>query len=68
MSGKLLMFAKVSLASFIHDVINVFCFTDEKVRDFFKKKNVIKCFVHLFLTDADSVSLQFIFVVTRFAK
>ena len=37
---KILMFAKVSLARFIYDVIDIFCFLDEKVRDLFKEKTL----------------------------
>ena len=37
---KILMFAKVSLARFIYDVIDIFCFLNEKVRDLFKEKTL----------------------------
>ena len=36
MSGKLLMFAELSLKSFIYDIIETFCFTDENVKGIFK--------------------------------
>ena len=35
MSGKLLMLAKLSLKSFIYDVIETFCFPEENVRGIF---------------------------------
>ena len=37
MSGKLLMLAKLSLKSFIYDIIETFCFPEENVRGIFKK-------------------------------
>ena len=36
-SGKLLMFAKVSFAGFIYEVINAFCFPDEKFKIYTNK-------------------------------
>ena len=32
LSGKMLMFAKLSLMSFIYDILETFCFPDEKVK------------------------------------
>ena len=34
-SGKLLMYAKLSLKSFIYDLIETFCFPGEKVKEIF---------------------------------
>ena len=33
--GKMLMFAKMSLKSFVYDIIDVFCFPDDKVKGLF---------------------------------
>ena len=33
--GKMLMFAKMSLKSFVYDIIDVFCFPDGKVKGLF---------------------------------
>ena len=60
--GKMLMFSKVSLKSFVYDIIDIFCFPDEDVKEIFDKHNIIKCFVYLILTDTDSCSLQFTFI------
>ena len=30
--GKMLMFAKLSLKSFVYDMIDIFCFPDEKIQ------------------------------------
>ena len=60
--GKMLMFSKVSLKSFVYDIIDIFCFPDEDVKEIYDKNKIIKCFVYLILTDTDSCSLQFTFI------
>ena len=60
--GKMLMFSKVSLKSFVYNIIDIFCFPDENLKETFDKHNTIKCFVYLILTDTDSCSLQFTFI------
>ena len=62
MSGKLLMFAKLSLKSFIHDIIETFCFPDQNVRGIFKKYGIKKVEIFHVLTDTDSTSLKFMFI------
>ena len=37
--GKMLMFAKMSLKSFVYDIIDVFCFPDDKVKRIFDKND-----------------------------
>ena len=59
---KMLMFAKVSLISFIYDIIDIFCFPDDKVKSIFDKNDIEKCFLYLNLTDTDSCSMFFIFI------
>ena len=62
MPGKLLVFVKLSLKSFIYDVIEIFCFPDENVKEIFKKYGIERVeFFHM-LTDTDSTSLKFIFI------
>lgn len=65
MSGKLLMLAKVSLAGFIYDVIDVFIFPNKRVRGLFEEKGIMKCFVYLRLTITDSTLIQFILVYDK---
>ena len=60
--GKMLMFAKMSLKSFVYDIIDVFCFPDEKVKGIFDKNDIEKCFLYVNLTDTDSCSMFFIFI------
>ena len=62
MNGKMLMFVKVTLASFIDDVIDVFAFPNEYVRDIFYKNNLIKCCLYLILRDTNTAALFFVFV------
>ena len=59
---KMLMFAKMSIKLFIYNIIDVFCFPDDKVKGIFDKNNIEKCFLYLNLTDTDSCSMIFIFV------
>ena len=58
----MLMFAKVSLKSFIYDIINVFSFPDEEVRAAYDQYEIEKCFLYLNLTDTDSCPIFFGFI------
>ena len=60
--GKMLMFSKISLKSFVYDIIDIFCFPDEEVKEIYGRYKIIKTFVYLILTDTDSCSLQFTFI------
>ena len=62
MKGKMLMFSKLSLKSFVYDIIDIYCFPDEEVKEIYERKKKIKTFVYLILTDTDSCSLQFTFI------
>ena len=62
MKGKMLMFSKLSLKSFVYDIIDIFCFPDEDVKKIYERYKIIKTFVYLILTDTDSCSLQFTFI------
>ena len=62
MSGKLHMFAKVSLKSFIYDIAEVFCFPTQVVAEIYKKYSIGKVLVYHILTATDSTTLQFIFI------
>ena len=37
------MFVKVSLMSFVYNIIDVFCFPTTEVLDIYKQKKIIKC-------------------------
>ena len=59
--GKMLMFAKLSLKSFFYDMIDVFCFPDEKIREVYNSYQIKKCFLYQNLTDTSSTLLFFNF-------
>ena len=60
--GKMLMFAKLSIKSFVYDMIDVFCFPNEQIKEIYHKYQIQKCFLYQNLTDTDSTSLFFIFI------
>ena len=60
--GKMLMFAKLSLKSFVYDMIDVLCFLDETIREIYNRYQIQKCFLYQNLTDTDSTSLFFNFI------
>ena len=62
MNCKMLMFAKVSLISFVYDVIDVFAFPNEHVKGIVAKNDIMKCHLYLTLTDTESASIFFVFV------
>ena len=59
---KMLMFSKMPLKSFVYNIIDVFCFSDDKVKGIFDENNIEKCFLYLNLIDTDSCSIFFIFL------
>ena len=60
--GKMLMFAKLSIKSFVYDTIDVFCFPDNEIITIYRKYQIEKCLLYQNLTDTDSTSLFFIFI------
>ena len=60
MSGELLMFAKLSLKSFIYNSSEIFCFPMKVVSDIRKKYLIEKVEIFPILTDKDSTALKFI--------
>ena len=62
MKGKMLMFAKKPLRSFVYNVIDVFCFPTQQAINIKQQNQIIKCLLSLNLTDVDSCSLSFVFV------
>ena len=64
-SGKMLMFAKVSIKSFVYDLIDVFMFPDQKNKEIYQKYDIEKCYVYQNLPDTDFIpetSLFFLFI------
>ena len=62
MSGKLLMFAKLSLKSFIYEVTETFCFSKENVKKIYDKYKIERVEIFHILTDTDSTALKFMFI------
>ena len=60
--GKMLMFAKLSIKSFVYDMIDVFCFPNADIQSFYDYYQIEKCFLYQNLTDTDSTSLLFTFI------
>ena len=62
LNGKMLMFSKVSIKSFVYDLIDVFTFPDQEIREIYQKYQVDKCYLYQNLTDTDSTSMFFLFI------
>ena len=60
--GKMLMFAKLSIKSFVYDMIDVFCFPNDDIKTIYSRYQIEKCLLYQNLTDTDSTSLFFIFI------
>ena len=48
LSGKMLMFAKLSLMSYIYEILETFCFPDEKVREIYGWYLIEKVYIYHF--------------------
>ena len=64
-NGKMLTFAKVSLRSFIYDMIDVFCFPNETAKEIYARYDIKKCHLYLNLTNTNNCSLFFIFTCEK---
>ena len=64
MKGKMLIFAKTSIISFVYDMIDVFCFPEDssKVQVIYDKHNIEKYLLYQHLTNTESISLFFVFI------
>ena len=60
--GKMLMFAKLSIKSFVYDMIDVFCFANDEIQQIYDYYQIERCFLYQNLTDTDSTSLFFNFI------
>ena len=61
-SPKLLINAKISLASFIYDCIDTFCFPNEDTSEIYARYKIIKVLPYLSMIDTDSASLEFVVI------
>ena len=64
MSGKLLMFAKLSLKSFIYSIAELLAFPEENetVERIYRKYKIERIYCYHILTDTDSTSLNFLII------
>ena len=62
MSGKLLMFAKLLLKSFIYSLAETFCFPSPIVKSIYQKYQIEKILIYDVLTYTNSTVLQFIII------
>ena len=64
MSGKLLMFAKLSLKSFIYSLAELLAFPEENetVQKIYGKYEIERIYCYHILTDTDSTSLNFLII------
>ena len=57
----MLMFAKLSIKSFVYDMIDVFCFPNEEIQRIYDYYEIENCFLYQNLTYTDS-TLLFTFI------
>ena len=62
LNGKMLMFSKLLIKSFVHDTIDVFMFPNEEIKKIYQIYNINRCYAYQNLTDTDSTSLFFVFI------
>ena len=62
LAGKMLMFAKLSLKSFVYDLAELLTFPGETVQAIYDQHQIERVYVFHILTDTDSTSMQFIVV------
>ena len=61
-AGKMLMFAKLSLKSFIYQLAELFMFPGEIVQAIYDKYQIEHVYVYHVLTDTDSTAIQFVVI------
>ena len=62
LNGKMLMFSKVSIKSFVYNLIDVFMFPTDEIKKIYQKYKVNQCYLDQNLTDTDSTSIFFVFI------
>ena len=62
LAGKMLMFAKLSLKSFIYQLAELFMFPDEIIQAIYNKYQIERVYVYHVLTDTDSTAIQFVVI------
>ena len=62
LNGRMLMFSKLSIKSFVYDLIDVFMFPNQQIKKIYKKYKINRCYLYQNLTNTDSTSVFFIFI------
>ena len=62
LAGKMLMFAKLSLKSFIYQLAELFTFPDEIVQAIYDKYQIERVYVYHVLTDTNSTTVRFVVI------
>ena len=62
LNGKMFMFSKISLKSFVYDLIDVFMFPNNVTKKIYEQYKVQKCYLYQNLMDTDSTSVFFVFI------
>ena len=57
-----MMFSKLSINSFVYDLIDVFMFPNEDTKQIQKKYKINRCYLYQNVTNTDSTSVLFIFI------
>ena len=55
------MFSKLSIKSFVYDLIDVFMFLNEETKQIYKKYKINRWYLYQNVTDTDSTSVFFCF-------
>ena len=61
LNGKMLMLGKVSIKSFVFDLIDVFMFLNQEIQEIYRQYQLNKCYLYQNVTDTDSTSMFFVF-------
>ena len=56
------MFSKVSIKSFVYNLIDVFMLPAPKIQEIYRQYQVDRCYLHQKLTDTDSTLMFFVFL------
>ena len=56
------MFSKVSIKSFVYDLVDVFMFPNGEIKKIYAEFKVDRCYLCQNLTDIDSTSIFFVFI------
>ena len=61
LNGKMLMLGKVSIKSFIYDLIDVFMYPNQEIQEIYRQYQLNKCYLYQNVTDTYSTSMFFVF-------